>query len=69
MKIGIIGSGVVGQTLGTKWIALGHDVAIGTRDPEKIDDKKMMGESLREWRTKTENSRPDRHLSRGGGQR
>ncbi len=55
MKIGIIGSGVVAQTLGTKWIALGHDVAIGTRDPSKVDDKKMMAASLRDWRAQTEN--------------
>jgi predicted dinucleotide-binding enzyme len=55
MKIGIIGSGVVAQTLGTKWIGLGHDVAIGTRDPGKIDEKKMMATSLREWRAQTEN--------------
>ena len=55
MKIGIIGSGVVGQTLGTKWLELGHEVAIGTRDPAKIDDKKMMATSLREWRAKTGN--------------
>lgn len=55
MKIGIIGSGVVAQTLGTKWIGLGHDVAIGTRDPNKIDDKKMMAGSLRDWRAQTEN--------------
>ncbi len=53
MKIGIIGSGVVGQTLGTKWLQLGHEVAIGTRDPAKIDDKKMMATSLREWRAQT----------------
>ena len=55
MKIGIIGSGVVGQTLGTKWLELGHEVAIGTRDPAKIDDKKMMATSLREWRAQTGN--------------
>lgn len=55
MKIGIIGSGVVAQTLGTKWIGLGHDVAIGTRDPSKVDEKKMMATSLREWRAQTEN--------------
>ena len=55
MKIGIIGSGAVGQTLGTKWLELGHDVAIGTRDPSKIDEKKMMATSLREWRAQTQN--------------
>jgi 8-hydroxy-5-deazaflavin:NADPH oxidoreductase len=55
MKIGIIGSGVVAQTLGSKLIALGHDVALGTRDPNKLDDKKMLGATLREWKAQTEN--------------
>jgi predicted dinucleotide-binding enzyme len=32
MKIGIFGTGVVGQTLGAKLAELGHDVQIGTRD-------------------------------------
>jgi predicted dinucleotide-binding enzyme len=55
MKIGVIGSGVVAQTLGKAWVGQGHDVALGTRDPSKIDDKKMMGATLREWRAQTEN--------------
>ena len=37
MKVGILGSGVVGQALGKGFAALGHDVKIGTRKPE--DDK------------------------------
>jgi predicted dinucleotide-binding enzyme len=49
MKIGIIGSGVVAQTLGAKLIELGHDVVLGTRDPAKLDEKKNMAGSLREW--------------------
>ncbi len=53
MKIGIIGSGVVGQTLGKRWLELGHEVAIGTRDPAKIDEEKMMATSLRQWRAQT----------------
>jgi predicted dinucleotide-binding enzyme len=52
MKIGMIGSGVVGQTLGAKLAALGHDVAIGTRDPKQLDDKKNMTGSLNEWLAK-----------------
>ena len=32
MKIGILGSGSVGQTLGRGLLALGHEVKIGTRD-------------------------------------
>ncbi len=49
MKIGIIGSGVVAQTLGTKLVELGHDVVLGTRDPKKLDEKKNMAGSLNEW--------------------
>jgi predicted dinucleotide-binding enzyme len=49
MKIGIVGSGIVAQTLGAKLVELGHDVALGTRDPGKIDDKKNMAGTLREW--------------------
>jgi 8-hydroxy-5-deazaflavin:NADPH oxidoreductase len=49
MKIGIIGSGVVAQTLGAKLLELGHDVVLGTRDPAKLDEKKNMAGTLREW--------------------
>jgi len=49
MKIGIIGSGIVAQTLGAKLIELGHDVVLGTRDPSKLDEKKNMAVTLREW--------------------
>jgi len=38
LKIGIIGSGMVGQALGTKLAALGHDVKIGSRDPQKLTE-------------------------------
>ena len=33
MKIAVLGTGVVGQTLAAKLDSLGHDVRIGTRDP------------------------------------
>jgi 8-hydroxy-5-deazaflavin:NADPH oxidoreductase len=36
MKIGIIGSGSVAQTLGTGYLGKGHDVMLGTRDPSKL---------------------------------
>ncbi|HTA75581.1 MAG TPA: NAD(P)-binding domain-containing protein [bacterium] len=55
MKIGIIGSGVVGQTLGAKLVALGHDVVLGTRDPQKLDEKKNMAVSLKEWLASVQN--------------
>ena len=34
MRIAILGTGSVGQTLGTAFAASGHDVVLGTRDPE-----------------------------------
>jgi predicted dinucleotide-binding enzyme len=39
MKIGIIGSGIVGKTLAAGFRKHGHEVEIGTREPDK----------LREW--------------------
>lgn len=41
MKIGILGSGNVGRSLGTGLAARGHDVKIGSRTPGKAE--------LREW--------------------
>ncbi len=35
MKIGVLGSGVVGQVLGAGFVSRGHDVKMGTRDPSK----------------------------------
>ncbi len=35
MKIGVLGSGSVGQTLGAGFLKHGHDVMLGTRDPQK----------------------------------
>jgi predicted dinucleotide-binding enzyme len=32
MKITVLGTGKVGHTLGTKWVAAGHDVVFGVRD-------------------------------------
>jgi predicted dinucleotide-binding enzyme len=40
MKIGILGSGVVAQTLGAGFRKHGHDVMLGTRTLEKLDDWK-----------------------------
>jgi len=35
MKIGVLGSGTVGQTLGAGFRKHGHEVMLGTRDPQK----------------------------------
>jgi predicted dinucleotide-binding enzyme len=49
MKIGIVGSGVVGQVVGSRLVELGHEVVLGTRDPAKLDEKKRGADSLRGW--------------------
>ena len=38
MKIGIIGSGDVGKSLGKGFISAGHQVKIGSRTPEKLNE-------------------------------
>ncbi len=38
MKIGVLGSGMVGQALATRLVSLGHEVTVGTRDVHKLDD-------------------------------
>jgi predicted dinucleotide-binding enzyme len=46
MKIGILGTGMVGQTLGTKLVQLGHQVKMGSRsadNPKAIDWMKNVG--------------------------
>lgn len=43
MKVGVFGSGMVGQTIGSKVAELGHEVMLGTRAPSK----------LQEWLNKT----------------
>lgn len=47
MKIGIIGSGDVAQTLGAGLLAAGHSVMIGTRDPKR--------KTLLSWNKKQKN--------------
>src|SRR5437660_2635759 len=41
MKVGILGSGDVGQALGRGFVARGHDVMLGSRNPK--------GEGLAKW--------------------
>ena len=38
MKIGILGSGMVGQALANGFIKYGNQVMIGTRNPAKLED-------------------------------
>lgn len=43
MNIGILGTGMVGQTLAAGLAALGHDVAVGTRDVEALMSRSEPG--------------------------
>ena len=36
MKVGVLGSGVVAETLASGFLAHGHDVMVGSRAPEKL---------------------------------
>jgi len=45
MKIGILGSGIVGRVLGNAFITEGHEVMLGTRDVQKADVVKWMAEN------------------------
>ncbi|MCU1244921.1 MAG: putative oxidoreductase, coenzyme F420-dependent [Acidobacteria bacterium] len=38
VKVGILGSGEVGKVLAGGFASLGHEVKIGSRDPEKLSD-------------------------------
>src|SRR5690242_5152082 len=40
MRIGVLGTGVVGQTVAGKLVALGHDVMMGAR---AADNEKVLG--------------------------
>ena len=46
MKIAVLGTGSVGQALAGRLLELGHDVVIGTRDPEATRGR---GESFGPW--------------------
>ena len=49
MKVGVLGSGVVGQTLAAGFLKHGHEVMLGTRDAQ--------GKDVREWAAKTPGAR------------
>ena len=47
MKIGIFGTGIVGQTLAGALVAKGHDVMIGTRDPKTTMERESASGATR----------------------
>lgn len=46
MKIGAIGAGKIGGTLGAKWAAAGHDVVYGLRNPSKKPGAKSFDDAI-----------------------
>jgi len=56
MTIGILGSGNVGGTLGTRWARAGHHVIFGSRDPESGEMQSLVARA----------TRPDGRPSRAG---
>jgi 8-hydroxy-5-deazaflavin:NADPH oxidoreductase len=45
MKVGILGSGTVGKTLGAGFLKHGHEVMLGTRDPGKPEVQQWVRET------------------------
>jgi 8-hydroxy-5-deazaflavin:NADPH oxidoreductase len=45
MKIGIIGSGNVGGTLGTRWAKGGHEVVFGSREPQSAKMRELVAKA------------------------
>jgi 3-hydroxyisobutyrate dehydrogenase-like beta-hydroxyacid dehydrogenase len=51
MRIGVLGTGMVGKTIATKLVELGHDVTMGSRSAD--------GEALLGWVREAGGSCPD----------
>jgi hypothetical protein len=45
VKIGILGSGAVGQALGAGFLKHGYQVMLGSRDPQKPEIQHWLGEN------------------------
>ena len=45
MKVGVLGSGVVGRVLGAGFLKHGHQVMLGTRDPQKQEVVEWLGQN------------------------
>ena len=62
MKIGVLGTGVVGQTIAEKLNQLNHEVMIGTRDVKNLLSKsepdRFGRPSFSEWNKKNNNIKP-----------
>ena len=67
MKIGIIGSGVVAKTFGGGLSQHGHEVAVGTRDPAKLQEWAAQHSGLTSARSPTLRSSARSSCSRSRG--
>jgi 8-hydroxy-5-deazaflavin:NADPH oxidoreductase len=56
MKIGVLGTGTVGRVIGARFVALGHDVAMGTRDVDTLlastEANHITQETFADWHAK-----------------
>ena len=46
MRIAVLGTGMVGRALAGRWDELGHEVTLGTRDPERTREALAEGGPL-----------------------
>ena len=49
MRIAVLGTGMVGRALAGRWDELGHEVTLGTRDPERTREALAEGGPLADW--------------------
>lgn len=49
MRIAVLGTGMVGRALAGRWDELGHEVRLGTRDPERTRAALADGGPLADW--------------------
>jgi 8-hydroxy-5-deazaflavin:NADPH oxidoreductase len=56
MRVGVLGTGTVGRTIGARLVELGHDVAIGTRDVAALlastERNQITQETFAHWHAK-----------------
>ncbi|MGA9162089.1 MAG: NAD(P)-binding domain-containing protein, partial [Actinomycetota bacterium] len=56
MKIGVLGTGTVGRVIGARFVALGHDVAMGTRNVDTLlastEANQVTQETFADWHAK-----------------
>jgi len=67
MRLGIIGAGNVGGSLGGLWASKGHEVIFGVRDPDSEKVKSLLGGCGPEYaggrRMRAEHGRREIHLA------